>query len=645
MITLTPQEIALVKPAADLTMTLLKPLAKTAWKWTEKATERAKFELCFGALDKFLRNEYLRHSYFTSLVFKNEQKKLIDYYLPLTILKQSDSEPHLIDTIPDGLFSKYRKLMIVDTAGMGKSTISKFIFLSCVKKNTAIPIMIELRKLTKGKDIIDFIIDSTENLAGETQRDLIISLINEGRFLFLFDGYDEISDVDRPEVIKNISAFIAAASDNCFMMTSRDEKSLTSFPDFQRFTIKPLEKDEAYQLLRLYDSKGQCAEALIEKLEDGTNKNVHEFLKNPLLASLLYKSFEFKRSIPIRKHIFYRQVFEALFETHDLMKEDYQRAKRSGLDIDQFDELLRYFSFITYKDGKFEYTKDDLLGHIEKAKQLTANQALVPSHVIHDLTHGVPLMAEEGNYFRWVHRSMQEYFAALWVCRDSKERQREFLSKMYMDLKHQNLIVLCADIDPIVFRKSVMKELAIKLLKEFDSTYQTLLSAISKESIMARKKIVTGKLPFISTNKNSPFCLTNRHHNSKSLLKVSNIINDYCESNSILSNGYSWGGDPCIGFIACNKSMFELAEFQKLIPFLKPVDQKEWPAVKTIDIADFDFLPIDDNPNNPVNSEDNFNQITNILAGQARWYFDPMLAKDILEKINAEEDESNALEL
>jgi hypothetical protein len=532
---------------------------------------------------------------------------------------------------------------------MGKSTISKYVFLSCVQKNKAIPMLIELRKLKKDKNIIDFIVDSTENIAGKTQRDLIISLINKGRFVFLFDGYDEISDVDRSDVIKNISAFISTAPDNWYMMTSRDEKSLSAFPDFQRFTIKPLDKDEAYRLLRLYDSKGHCAEALIEKLEDGTNKNVREFLKNPLLASLLYKSFEFKRTIPIRKHIFYRQVFEALFETHDLMKEDFQREKRSGLDVDQFDELLRYFSILTYKDGKFEYTKDELLCYIEKAKQLTANQTLIPSNIVHDLTHGVPLMAEEGNYLRWVHRSMQEYFAALWVCRDSKERQRDFLTKMYMSRKHQNLIILCADIDPIVFRKSVMKELATKLLKEFNSTYKILSATISKESVIARKRMVTGKFPFISTDKNSPFYLRNKPPQSNSKVDdyslIHKIISNYCESNSFEFNGYSWGGDPCIGFIHVGTSMFWDPEFQKLIPFLKPVKRRKTSAIKTINMPEIDFLPIDDNPDNPANSEECFDQITDCLASDADWYFDPILAEQILEKINAEEAESNALDL
>lgn len=49
---------------------------------------------------------------------------------------------------------------------------------------------------------------------------------------------------------------------------------------------------------------------------------INEFLKNPLLVSLLFAAFDFKQTIPLKKHIFYRQVFDAYFDSHDLSKGD-----------------------------------------------------------------------------------------------------------------------------------------------------------------------------------------------------------------------------------------------------------------------------------------------------------------------------------
>lgn len=152
------------------------------------------------------------------------------------------------------------------------------------------------------------------------------------------------------------------------------------------------------------------------------------------MTSLLFKSFEYRRTIPLRKHIFYRQIFDALFEGHDLTKEAYNRKKHCGLDIDQFSEVLRYFSFITYREDKFNSTKDEILGYLAKAISLSSNKATVPSALLHDLTHGVPLIIKEGHDYRWIHRSMQEYFAALWICRDTVEKA-SILRKMYKEAR------------------------------------------------------------------------------------------------------------------------------------------------------------------------------------------------------------------
>ena len=69
---------------------------------------------------------------------------------------------------------------------------------------------------------------------------------------------------------------------------------------------------------------------------------VGEFLANPLLVSLLFKAFEYKQQVPFKKHVFYRQVYDALYHHHDLTKEPgFERKKHSGLDLEDFHRVLR----------------------------------------------------------------------------------------------------------------------------------------------------------------------------------------------------------------------------------------------------------------------------------------------------------------
>lgn len=647
--TLSPVEIALIKPVLDFGINILKPLALEAWQATKLTTDLVKFELCLGEFETYLQNSYQRHSYFTSLVFKNEQKLLDDYYLLLTLLKHSESKHCKIDKFPHDLLFKYRNIMIVDTAGMGKSTISKYLFLRCIREETHIPILIELRKLSKNKSVIDFIVENTKTIDWEVSREFILKLISTGRIMFIFDGYDEIAESERGAITTNIIDFIAMAPKNWYVMTSRDDASLIAFSNFQRFTIQPLDKFEAYKLLRLYDKDTDIAEVLIEKLEEKGNENVHEFLASPLLTSLLFKSFLFKRTIPVRKHIFYRQVFEALFETHDLMKEQYQRVKRSGMDIDQFDMLLRYLSFITYQEGKNEYTKSELLICIEKAKELTNNKSLIASNVIHDLTNGVPLMIVEGDYFRWVHKSMQEYFAAAWICQDSKAHQSKYLLKMYKNEKHQNLTILCADIEPVTFRKTVIKDIAIKLKEEYEKSYLTISESntISQEQILIRKHFVTGHV----------YCITKVDPKKDHLgfMNMLEAIKFHFASNNLvqgLLHGQTFNvGKERISIfdiqIKANSTLTALP-LNITIPFLITEKPKTIKAVDPLRIlSKQDFLIIDDTPNNPANHKVNFELVNQLLSNSRidTWRFDYIKAVETLQEIDAEIEEAEIFNL
>jgi predicted NACHT family NTPase len=463
----------------------------------------------FNSYENYLEHEYERHSRFTSIVFKNEQKYLTDYYIPLTLVKQEygNDKPteEKIDHYPSNMINTLDKLLIVDTAGMGKSTLLKYLFINCVEEQAGIPIFVELRKLSSKKLLLDFIIEQLAGIDGISERSLIISLLESGEFIFFFDGYDEIVDSERAEVTANLQAFITRAPENKYFITSRDEQGLIAFSDFQRFTIKPLLREEAFCLLRKY-AENNLAETLISKLKQPEYQNINEFLVNPLLTSLLYKSFEYKAIIPLKRHIFYRQVFEALYESHDLTKEggEFQRKKRSNLDIDALEQVLRYVGYLSYKEHKVEYTKDELLKFVDKAKQLAALATAKSSDIIHDLTHAVPLMIEEGNYIRWAHRSIQEYFAALCICRNMQGKQLDILLKYYRGKdfsNHINLVTLCADIEPSYFRQSIVKDILENLLQEFNSIYQNMPDSITQEEINERKRLVVGKkLYFINPN-------------------------------------------------------------------------------------------------------------------------------------------------
>jgi len=261
-------------------------------------------------------------------------------------------------------------------------------------------------------------------------------------------------------------------------LTSRPEDALASFGDFRKLQIKPLKPEEAYELLRRYDQYGKLSKLLISKIkEPRTFKNIQEYLTNPLLVSLLFTAFEHKQSIPFKKHIFYRQVFDALFESHDLSKGDsFERIKISGLGTDEFHRVLRILGYLCLADGnKIEFTRDELNQIVQKAIDYCDDLKLKPADFIKDLLITVPLFTNDGIYFKWAHKSLQEYFAAQFIYLDAKKRQKDVLEKMCFHVQNQifiNTIDLYDSIDPKGFREIVIYKLLQDYFEFIKSSYK-----------------------------------------------------------------------------------------------------------------------------------------------------------------------------
>ncbi|WP_155952959.1 NACHT domain-containing NTPase [Prevotella sp. HUN102] len=271
--------------------------------------------------------------------------------------------------------------------------------------------------------------------------------------------------------------------------SSRPEQALTSFGDFQRFFISPLNKKEAYELLRKYDKQGDTSKLLIDELKSGKYEMINEFLRNPLLVSLLFAAFDYKQTIPLKKHIFYRQVYDAYFDSHDLSKGDhYVHDKASKLDIDDFERILRYVGFKCLKFQKIEFEKDALLHIIDEAKQACPDLNFTSSDYLQDILTSVPLFCKDGQYLKWVHKSLQEYFAAQFIFKDSKSSQDTILKTLYnsdnID-RYLNLLDLYYDVDNWGFQKNILYPLCEDFVSFYQRTFYS-SSVIREKSIQER---------------------------------------------------------------------------------------------------------------------------------------------------------------
>lgn len=456
---------------------------------------KANLSLNSNAFIAYYKRAYNNYSIINTLAFKERVKKLKDIYIPLTIYpvdNKKEKKLTKIEGYPKELLDKYSRILITDTAGMGKSTLMKRMFLDVIDGQFGIPIFIELRRLNENNDILNEVAIQLGGLNDGFDKEILETLFVDGEFIFFFDGYDEISSSNKAFVTRNIQDFVAKAPNNKYILTSRPEEELACFGEFQEFRIRELKKVESYDLLRKYDISGKTSRLLISKLETGNYSMINEFLKNPLLVSLLFAAFDFKQTIPLKKHIFYRQVFDAYFDSHDLSKGDsYVHEKKSNLDLDDFDKVMRKIGYECLRKQKIEFEKDELLNIIDSAKSGFSNLKFASTSLLGDLLKAVPLFCQDGMYYKWVHKSLQEYFAAEFIYKDSKNNQDAILTALYKSKKidlYINLLDLYFDIDPVGFQKNIVKPLLESYVEYYEKFYFH-SDVISSEAVNLRLTI------------------------------------------------------------------------------------------------------------------------------------------------------------
>lgn len=442
--------------------------------------------------EKYLNNTYDKYYYITTLVFRESKKELKNIFQPLRLqyeLAGRFKRTDYISGYPEELIKKYPKLQITDTAGMGKSTLMKRIFIDVIENSRCIPVLIELRRLTQSNNIMKEILRQLNPLARTLDEIVVMKIIEKGGFLFIFDGYDEISPENKDFVTNDVQTFITKANGNSFILTSRPEDSLVCFGDFQKMSICPLEKKEAYELLRRYDSTGDNSNMLISKLESGKFSAIDEFLKNPLMVTLLYTAFDYKQTIPLKKSNFYRQVYDAYFDRHDLTKGGgFKHILKTNLDIDDFFKVLCRFGYECLRRHSVEYSKEDILNLLNKSKEDYPTIQVSSSDYLYDLEHGVPLLCIDGLLHKWVHKSIQEYSAAEYICRDSGDNKEKILTAIFNSERigsYINLLDIYYDLDEISFNKLIVRPLLEKYVKYYQE-HNTKIEGISQEQINQR---------------------------------------------------------------------------------------------------------------------------------------------------------------
>lgn len=365
------------------------------------------------------------------------------------------------------------KVTLIAKGGSGKTTFLKKLYIDCFDEFDKIPLILNLREFNNidvkrdvnessinnnyiFKILVNQLVESKISIDSKIAE----KMFQSGRFFILFDGFDEINIKKQSILTNDLINFVNRFNENKYIVTTRPYTTATNLLGFENVSLeglKTFEKKSSFIRKQLFNNL-TLADNVIRSLTDKDALKYLELLENPLFLILFLNSYESYPKIPLRKTDFYLQVFDALYEKHDsFSKLGYTRPKFTDISKEHFKNVLEGFCCVSYFQSKFSFKQHEIniiLSNIKKSIDCEFEL----SDYVNDLKISIPLLIEDGQELTFIHRSIQEYFTALYVNNLIVAENYEFLKELAEDQNekrgnHTFILELISELHPMVFRK------------------------------------------------------------------------------------------------------------------------------------------------------------------------------------------------
>lgn len=443
------------------------PLLKKTIEFSKEGWEKFKidFDLAFTS---YLGNALKKYSRIKTILYRTEPRYIYDFF-EVPFLKKEQNKIIKADKV-NNLLEVSHHIIIQGIGGTGKSTLMKHLFINELDNHNLIPVFLELKDINDFSSEFDFediVFNKLINLGSSLDRRYLDYALKSGVFLFFLDGYDEILTEKKNCFFKKLDAFIDKYSDNYYIISSRPYSEFIEFQRFTVLTICPLNKNQAVSLVKKIEFDEEIKKRFIDALDVNLFQTHESFASNPLLLNIMLLTFDNYAEIPEKLHLFYSNAFETMYSKHDATKAGYKREIKSKLPYDSFRSVFSYFCFISYAQSKIEFSYDDIVMNLKRIP--VEKYAFEIDKFIYDLINSVCVLYKDGLNFKFVHRSFQEYFTAVFL----KELPDDFMQQMGFRLikkdvfraTHDSVFNMLYDMAQERFEQNIL----LPLLKDFEN--------------------------------------------------------------------------------------------------------------------------------------------------------------------------------
>ena len=422
-------------------------------------------------LQNYTTNWYNKISNVKTFLFSENAVDFEEVYVPLSLQFQKKNI-----NLPNDISSFFKIsncITILGHAGSGKTMLMKHSFLNILRNGYLIPIIIDLRRVDNTEFSLSEYISSLVFKLNLSRNETIFNrLMEEGKFVFFLDGFDEISIKNKEKRTAEIEEFVDRYNKNSFMLTSRPGAGAETLSRFRSYHVCDMNNEQIKSFVmkqaKYMDEEGDLiAQKILGSIFSTDSSMFIDYLRNPLLLSMFILTFKYTPELPSKKSGFYYNVFDTLYCKHDTTSKSggYLHERKCKKEKEQYKQILQSFSYNSYFDSKYEFDSAYINRLFEEIKKKLSVK-FDNDDMIYDLSVSIGIWVLDGLAYNFPHRSMQEYFAASLISQSEEDIKKMVYSNV-MTRKYGydgfNFWSLCQEMDEFCF----IKYFVLKNLKDF----------------------------------------------------------------------------------------------------------------------------------------------------------------------------------
>jgi predicted NACHT family NTPase len=333
--------------------------------------------------------------------------------------------------------NRYAKLMILGKPGAGKTTFLKHLAIQCIEgkfKPELVPLFITLKAFAEAPSqssllnyLTQFLASYCAELNGHSTA--VEQLLNQGRFLVLLDGLDEVRETDNHRVLQQIQDFTDRFHENSFIITCRIAAKEYTFQQFTEVEVADFDTQQIKTFATKWFQAKQDfkkAETFMKKLKQ--DKGIGELATSPILLTLLCLTFGESGTFPANRSELYKEGLDVLLKKWDVNRNIERDQAYKKLSLKRKEDLLSQIAMNTFELGNYFFKQKEIEREIstyicnlpeanteEAALQLDSEAVLKSIEAQHGL-----LVERARGIYSFSHLTFHEYFTARKLVASSK---------------------------------------------------------------------------------------------------------------------------------------------------------------------------------------------------------------------------------